>query len=187
LGLQWGVNARAAPQELQPGIVPFTPGSQLGEAATQVFARTWGRTFHDSLEFITRQSRYPDFHGLVALVGGEVVGMVFGTRSEPGQWWHDRVAAHVGAENPALHDAWVLTELAVLSPWRGRGIGGRLHDAVLVNQPYPRALLSTEVSNTRARRMYERRDWRYLHPGFAFNPGGEAFVVMAKELRPPNP
>lgn len=163
-------------------LAEFAPGSKYAEGAAQVFADTWHRSLEDAIAFLGLQADYPDYRGLVALADGRVVGMVFGTASESGQWWHDRVAARVGESHPALRDAWVLTELAVLEDWRGQGIGARLHDEVLAAQPHPRALLSTEISNMRARRMYERRGWRYIHPGFPFEPGRESFVVMAKEL-----
>ena len=55
-------------------------------------------------------------------------------------------------------------------------------ETLLAAQPCPRALLSTEVSNTTARRLYERHGWRYLHPGFVFTPGDQPFIVMAREL-----
>jgi ribosomal protein S18 acetylase RimI-like enzyme len=72
--------------------------------------------------------------------------------------------------------------LAVIADQRGRGIGGRLHDALLAAQPCPRVLLSTGVHNRRARAMYERRGWYYLHEGF--DPPGEAgsYVIMGKDL-----
>ncbi len=57
-----------------------------------------------------------------------------------------------------------------------------LMETLLAAQPCPRALLSTEVNNAGARRLYERHGWSYLHPGFAFNPGGQPYVVMRREL-----
>lgn len=133
-------------------------------------------------QFIRQQAHYPDFRGFVAVHRGTVIGMAFGTKSEPGQWWHDRVLAQLGGDPQALRDAWVVTELAVLEEWQGHGIGSSLLDALLKSQPYPRALLSTEVGNDRARGMYQRRGWTYLHPGFVFQEGEQPYVVMAREL-----
>ncbi|MDP9374780.1 MAG: hypothetical protein M3Q65_20500 [Chloroflexota bacterium] len=52
----------------------------------------------EARDLITRRAGYPDLRGCVALTAGNVVGVGCGTRSEPGTWWHDRVAAR-------LHDA----------------------------------------------------------------------------------
>lgn len=120
--------------------------------------------------------------GYVALIGTCVAGMGFGARSLPGQWWHDRIASEIGADHPALQDAWVLVDLAVRLAYRNQGIGGMLLETLLASQPCPRTLLSTEVANAGARRLYERTGWRYLHPGFIFTPGQQSFVVMGREI-----
>lgn len=163
-------------------LIPFDADSPYLPQAARVYARIWQRGEDWAIGLFARQARYPDFHGLVAVAEGAVVGMGFGARSEPGQWWHDKVAARMGAGTPALQDAWTLVELGVLAELRGRGIGGALHDRLLAIHPCPRVLLSTQVENARARRMYEARGWQYLHPGFAFEPGNQPFVVMHREL-----
>jgi GNAT superfamily N-acetyltransferase len=160
----------------------FFPDDANIRAAADIYVGTWDRPVDETMAFIRFQSLYPDFVGYLGEAEDTPVGMGFGTRSQPGQWWHDRVAVRVGSDHPALQDAWVLTELAVLPPWRGFGIGGAIHDALLAAQPCPRVLLSTEVSNVRARRMYEKRGWTYLHPGFAFTPGQPAFCIMRREM-----
>jgi GNAT superfamily N-acetyltransferase len=163
-------------------IQPFDVQSPYLKRAAHVYVQTWKRGEDWALGFFSRQACAPGFVGYVALVDGDVVGMGFGSHSLPGQWWHDKVAARVGAGHPALQAAWVLVELAVLDSWRGMGIGGILHDRLLQAQPCPRTLLSTQVDNARARHMYEQRGWLYLHPGFAFEPGNPPYLVMHKEL-----
>lgn len=165
-------------------LMPFTPESALFHDAVNAFTQTWNRDHFDAMNFMRKQATYSNFYGLTAHVDGEVAGMGFSTRSEPGQWWHDLVAAQVGSEHPALQHAWVLTELAVIPAFRGQGIGGRIHDMLLAEQGFPRVLLSTNHDNPVARRMYEERGWTYLHPGFAFTPGDRPFVVMHQELEP---
>jgi ribosomal protein S18 acetylase RimI-like enzyme len=77
-------------------------------------------------------------------------------------------------------------ELAVVEPYRRLGIGGRLHDALLASQPCPRVLLCTGVANARARGIYERRGWYYVHPAFDFLGEPHPYAIMGKELHAPS-
>ncbi|HWG84123.1 MAG TPA: GNAT family N-acetyltransferase [Deinococcales bacterium] len=129
-----------------------------------------------------RHALYPGFRGyLVRDQSGAAVAMVYGTRTAPGQWWHDLVLPQLH-EPQALNDCWVLTELAVVPAHQGRRLGGLLHDLVLDGLPFRRATLSTQVSNTRARLFYERRSWRTLVPSMIFSPGGEPFTILGRDI-----
>jgi ribosomal protein S18 acetylase RimI-like enzyme len=165
-------------------FAPLQPGAPTFDDAVRLYLATWpGEQEEEIRGFFTRYAALPDYHGFVALRdGGAAVSFGFGARSLPGNWWHDKVAAQVGAEHAALRDAWVLVDLATAPAERGHGVGGALLAALLAAQPCARALLSTQVSNTGARRLYERHGWSELHPGFVFKPGDEPFVVMRREL-----
>lgn len=163
-------------------LEPFTIESALMNKVVDARVQIFEGERQQIYDFIARYATvYPDFRGLVALLDGRVVGMGFGARFVVGNWWCDKVAAQVGARDPALQDAWVLVELGVLEPYRGRGIGSILLTRLLELQPCARALLSTQVANTGARRLYERHGWQYLHSGFVFAEGQEPYVVMRKE------
>ncbi len=165
-------------------FAPLRLGAPFFDDAVRLYVATWpddGGALGIT-DLFTRYAALPDYHGLVALRDDALVGFGLGARSALGQWWHDRVAAQVGAQHPALQDVWALVDLAVAPEHRGHGVGSALMGALLAAQPCPRALLSTEVSNTGARRLYERLGWSYLHPGFAFNPGDKSYVVMCREL-----
>jgi ribosomal protein S18 acetylase RimI-like enzyme len=165
-------------------LEPYTVESAFLNEIVDVYVQVFQEEWQLSYDFITRYATtYPDFRGLVALLGRHVIGMGFGTRFVAGNWWCDKVAAQVGAGHPALQDAWVLVQLGVLVSYRGEGIGSMLLTRLLELQPCPRTLLSTQVANTGARRLYERHGWQYLHPGFVFAEGQEPFVVMHKELK----
>lgn len=161
--------------------VPLTAASPHLEDAVAMFARTWDRPLEPARDFFQHQMQQPDLRGYVALHHDQVVALGFGTAGRPGQWWYDTVARQIGHSHPALREAWILVELAVAEDFRGQGLGGYLHDRLLTEQPRPRTLLSTQVGNLSARRMYERRGWKYLHPGFAFLPGQQPYVVMYRE------
>ncbi len=166
---------------VQVNLVAFDGFSVRLHDAVDIYVRVWQRNREASLLFIRKNARYPHFRGYLAQVNGQTVGMVFGTASLPGQWWHDNVALEVGTQHPALQRAWILCELAVLEPYRSRGIGGQLHDAVLNTQPLHNVLLSTQKANSGARRFYEQRGWSYLHNGFSFNPNRPHYVIMHQE------
>lgn len=163
-------------------LVPFGRASDWLHEAAEIYAAVWGRNTSDSLLFFRHHADYPDYRGVIALLGTERVGFAFGTRSEPGQWWHDKVCERIGSQHPALQNAWVLTELGVLAAHRNQHIGGLLHDRILRLQPSPNVLLSTQVDNDGARRFYERRSWHYLHQGFHFQPGRSAYVIMHRNV-----
>jgi ribosomal protein S18 acetylase RimI-like enzyme len=166
-------------------LLPYDRDSSLLEEALRVYARVWPeRDRAEARENFTRYAGYDGFRGLVAFAGEEAVGVGYGARSIPGIWWHDQVTPQLGPDHPALHDAWRLVELAVVETHRRLGIGGQLHDALLAAQPCPRALLSTAVTNERARTLYERRDWYYVHPAFAFPGQPHPYAIMGKELPP---
>jgi ribosomal protein S18 acetylase RimI-like enzyme len=118
--------------------------------------------------------------------GGRLVGFVYGYTGAPGHWWYDKVAAGLDARTRA---EWLepvhfeLTEIAVDPPYQGRGLGGRLHDAVLAGLPHERALLSALADNTRVIRFYEERGWRVLLPKLRFEQGRPLFAILGKELR----
>lgn len=159
-------------------IVPIDSHRQYFHEAVRIYTIVWDRNEQESTIFFQKYLRFPHYLGYVAKVGNHVVGMAFGTASECGQWWHDKVADHVGRTHPDIQDAWVLTELAVLSEFRGQGIGAALLDAVIQTQPCRNLLLSTPIDNYDARRFYERHGWDYLHRGFAFQKGHTPYVIM---------
>lgn len=160
---------------------PFTTHSRL-EDALAVYARVWPERDRDEArENFTRYAGYEGFLGLVAYDGDEPVGVAYGATSQPGVWWHDQAAAGLGADHPALQDAWRLVELAVVAEYRGLGIGSELHDRLLAAQPNARALICTAVHNAHARGIYERRGWHYVAESFVFPGEPHPYVIMGRE------
>ena len=109
---------------------------------------------------------------------GALAGFAYGYRGGPGQWWHDLVAAEAERWLPPGHFEFV--ELHVHSDLWGRGIGGRLHDALLASEPGP-SVLSTQQDNERALGLYERRGWRVIVPEIDFGVGYPPFCVLGKD------
>jgi GNAT superfamily N-acetyltransferase len=96
----------------------------------------------------------------------EVLGFAYGYTGERGQWWSDRVSRLAPAD---VVDTWLgghfeVVEVAVLPAAQGRGLGGRLHDALLDGLPHERAMLTTYRVDRPAPRLYRRKGWRVLVP-----------------------
>jgi ribosomal protein S18 acetylase RimI-like enzyme len=111
---------------------------------------------------------------------GRLAGIAYGYLGSPGQWWHDRVATAMTAQQ---RPSWLrpghfeLVELAVRLDLRRRGIGSRLHDAVLEDERGP-ALLSTQVDNEPALSLYGSRGWETVVPEIEFPMG--SYCVMGQ-------
>lgn len=164
-------------------LQPFRSKSQYMREAIQIYAEVWQQDAYDSGYRLRQYLQFPCFYGCLAQVNGQTMGMGFGTASVRGMWWHDRVAYQVGAQHPALQDAWLLTELAVLESQRGMGIGAVLLKYLTDAQPRNNLLLSTQSDNHAAIRFYQRHGWSILHPGFAFHRHGKSYAILSRSLR----
>lgn len=112
---------------------------------------------------------------------GNLAGIAYGYHGAPGQWWHDHVAAAMGAEDRARWLApghFELVELAVRPDLRRRGLGARLHDAVLEGERT--AVLSTQLNNEPALSLYRLRGWQIVVPEIDFG-RRELFCVLGND------
>lgn len=158
--------------------------------AARVYHNVWKDVadgmYVDATADITRHSGYPDFHGLLArdAVTGQPTGMIYGHASQPGQWWHDRVAPRLPAAYADwLDDCFVVIELAVLPAYRRRGIGRALLAGLLCGRRQTRAALSTQANNTPARSLYTAEGWRVLIDPMVFGTDVPDYVVLGRDLR----
>lgn len=116
-----------------------------------------------------------------------LAGFAYGYTARRGLWWYDVVAAQMDRQmrREWLDDAFEFVELAVRPDRQGRGLGGRLHDALLAGLPHGSAVLSTLDAETVARHLYRSRGWRVLVEEFRFPNVPRPYVIMGRHLPPP--
>lgn len=150
----------------------------------------YGETAEDIAGFAARLPRHAardGFRGAVAREEGEPLGFADGHVGAPGRWWHDLVWAALGPGIAArwLVGAFALVELAVVPAAQGRGIGGRLHDAVFGGTSARTEVTSTPRDGNPAVRFYRRRGWHAVHDAVFYPNGATPHLVLGRDLGPP--
>lgn len=123
------------------------------------------------------------FHAFAAVQDdGTVVGMTYGYRGGPGQWWHDTVVNALSRELAAkwMRDTYELVELAVSPDHQGHGIGSALITRLLDGRREATCVLSTRT-DSRAHMLYKRHGFETIIE-MKFAPRGANFYVMGKQL-----
>lgn len=115
-------------------------------------------------------------------VNGDVVGMTYGYRGAPGQWWHDVVAEALGVPMTQrwLADSYELVEIAVQPSHQGQGIGSELISRLLEGRDEATCVLSTRV-DSRAHQLYRRLGFEVLTE-MVFAANGAPFFIMGRPL-----
>jgi GNAT superfamily N-acetyltransferase len=113
-----------------------------------------------------------------------IVGFACGYLSVPGQFWYENVRKAMFAQvaNEWLTRSFQLVEMVVAPKAQGQGIGGRLHDCLLAQLPYEKAVLSTMREQTAAYWMYRKRGWRVLVENIQFPGVGRPYQIMGLGL-----
>lgn len=101
---------------------------------------------------------------------GVVRGFCYGFTGQHGMWRTERVKQTAPPEAAPLLGQWLgghfdVVELAVDPAAQGRGFGRSLMEALLLDLPHERALLSTYADGRPAPRLYARLGWQLLVRG----------------------
>jgi GNAT superfamily N-acetyltransferase len=109
--------------------------------------------------------------------------MCYGYRSEPGQWWHEAVAAAISPEayRRWMTDSFELAEVAVAPAFQSLGVGRALIQRLVEGIPEAVCVLSTQT-DSRAHELYSRLGFEMITE-MQFMTGGKPFYVMGKPLR----
>lgn len=119
---------------------------------------------------------------------GVLLGLAYGYRGRPGQWWHEQVRRGLSRQTAApevegwLGDYFELTEIHVRPESQGNQIGEDLLRRLLDGVPNANVLLSTPEGPSRAWKLYRRIGFvdvlRHYH--FAGDP--RPFAILGRPL-----
>ena len=116
---------------------------------------------------------------------GRLIGLAYGYRGQPGQWWHEQVRAGLQARRASteqLDDYFELTELHVRPASQGSGIGAELLRRLLDGQSLRRVMLSTPEGPSRAWRLYRRLGFDDVLRNYHFAGDPRPFAILSREL-----
>ncbi len=122
---------------------------------------------------------------VVAAVDGErLVGIAYGYRGAPGQWWHDQVRAAMAPDLAAtwLADPFEVCELHVRPALQGTGLGRGLLRQLVGGTEAVTAVLTTPDLETRARAFYRSGGWVDLVRELRFPGDPRSFAVLGLQL-----
>ena len=115
---------------------------------------------------------------------GRLVGFGYGYSTRPGQWWHDLVRRALSTDDADewLSDAFELSELHVLPPCQGAGIGRQLLYELAEDLPNNAMLLSTPDADTPAFHLYRSAGFVDLARDYLFPGDSRPFAVLGAQL-----
>jgi len=159
------------------------------EAIRAVFAAAFAMSPTEAARFtvaLTRHASRRDFRFVAATApeSSRLLGFIYGYSGEPGQWFHDLLRATLAPDLVArwLADSFELVEFGVLPEAQGRGLGGRLHDALLTGITNRTAILTTRQGDTVARQLYLRRGWQEVCAEYHFPDNAQAYTILGRNL-----
>ena len=125
---------------------------------------------------------------------GTLVGIAYGYRGSPGQWWHEQVRRGlVRGSGEKIAAAWLtdyfeLTEIHVRPQNQGEGIGEDLLRRLLDGVPDRHVLLSTPEGPSRAWKLYRRVGFDDVLRNYHFAGDPRPFAILGRSLPlPPRP
>jgi len=119
-----------------------------------------------------------------AFDGERLVGIAYGYRGAPGQWWHDQVRAALSPDDAVrwLDGSFEVCEFHVRPTHQGTGLGRQLLAELLARTDARTAVLTTPDLDTRARRFYRAGGWVDLVLQLRFPGDPRAFAVLGLPL-----
>ena len=120
--------------------------------------------------------------------GDVLAGFAYGFHGVTGQWWHDLVRGALASSGGNvfaqdwLADSFEVAEVHVHPDYQGRGLGRWLVPALAHPRLERTALLSTQDTESRARRLYRSIGFADLIAGYRFPGTDPPYAVMGAVL-----
>ena len=117
-----------------------------------------------------------------------VIGFAYGFHGTNGQWWHDLVrSALTSAGGRDLAQAWLadsfeVAEVHVHPDYQGQGVGRAMVPALIHSRLERMALLSTQDTDSRARRLYRSLGFKDLVTRYRFPGTDPPYALMGATL-----
>lgn len=117
---------------------------------------------------------------------GPLIGICYGYRGAPGQWWYDQVSRGLREQGRVLPADYVeLTELHVSPRYQGQGLGKSLLREFLAGRDESAVLLSTPEVDGEANgawRLYRAQGFTDLLRSYRFDGDARPFAVLGHAL-----
>jgi GNAT superfamily N-acetyltransferase len=144
--------------------------------------RRWGPRAADLRARLPGHAALDGFVAVVARSGEDPVGLAYGYRGERGRWWSTQMERALAPRQRRewLSEWFEVVEIAVRPDHQGRGIGSRVHDRLLEEAGWPRALLTARADDPDVRAFYERRGWRAVKVGVRLGGGEQTWALYGR-------
>lgn len=155
------------------------------EKLANLYKEVWKSDDDSIKERFLRHATYEGYQGMMIVTDeDEVVGFSYGYTSLPGQYYHGLLAREFNSQEYEtwLKDCFELVEVAVHPSHRRQGLGRLLVTKLLEGVNNRSSILTTQVHNEAARKLYESLGWVVLKEPFFPTEKKIPYVIMGKKL-----
>lgn len=165
---------RIHPEEL------LARAADLAAIHQAAFAETGDRAARYRDQDIPEMAGYAGLACVIAETDDQVVGFAIGHDTAARQQWLRNVMTAVRGSPVRrwLPEAWYLADIAVLPEQQGRGIGQRVHAALMDLTADRQRILVTYNGDHPAKRFYRRLGWIEVVPDLEYRPGAPLSSLM---------
>lgn len=144
-----------------------------------LYQQIWDSNEKEFIERLKLHGQYPGFYGVVAVHDSDIVGFAYGYTSLGGQYYHELLKQAIATKHELwLTDCLEFVELAVDPLFRRKNIGRALVTSIIRQTEKKTAILTTQMNNMPARRLYESLGWEIIQDNFLPGKSPDPYVIM---------